>query len=66
MAPGELTPSELTPLKLTQGVHHVGITVPDVNATTAFFVDALGYSQVGENPEYPAAFISDGSTIALR
>lgn len=48
---------------LTQGVHHVGLTVPDLKATTAFFVDALGYNKVGEKPEYPAVFISDGSTM---
>lgn len=47
----------------TRGVHHVGLTVPDLTAARAFFVDALGFEQVGENPGYPAVFISDGSIM---
>ncbi|MGD8833059.1 MAG: VOC family protein [Pseudomonadales bacterium] len=47
----------------TQGVHHVGLTVPDLRRTKAFFTDVLGYIQVGEVPDYPAAFLSDGSTM---
>ena len=58
-----MTTTELAPSNLTQGVHHVGLTVPDLTATTAFFVDALGYNQVGEMPDYPAVFISDGATM---
>ena len=55
-----------TPTSCTRGVHHVGLTVPDVAETTTFFVDVLGYKKVGERPEYPAAFVSDGSsTITL-
>ena len=41
---------------VTQGAHHVGLTVPDLTATRAFFVDILGYDQVGEVPDYPAVF----------
>lgn len=44
----------------TRGVHHVGLTVPDLAAARDFFVDALGFAQVGERPDYPAAFVSDG------
>ena len=47
----------------TMGVHHVGLTVPDVAATRAFFIDTLGFSLVGERPNYPAAFVSDGTTM---
>jgi catechol 2,3-dioxygenase-like lactoylglutathione lyase family enzyme len=47
----------------TRGVHHVGLTVPDLAATRAFFVDTLGFEQVGERPEYPAVFVSDGSVM---
>ncbi len=47
----------------TQGVHHIGLTVPDINNARAFFIDALGFEQVGENPEYPAVFVSDGSVM---
>ena len=48
---------------LTQGAHHVGLTVPDLDAAVAFFVEALGFQQVGEVPDYPAAFVSDGTVM---
>ncbi len=48
---------------ITQGAHHIGLTVPDLNKTRAFFVDTLGFAQVGEKPDYPAVFVSDGSTM---
>ena len=47
----------------TQGVHHVGLTVPDLAEARAFFVDALGFNQVGEGQDYPAVFLSDGSIM---
>jgi catechol 2,3-dioxygenase-like lactoylglutathione lyase family enzyme len=45
---------------LTVGIDHVGLTVRDLNATRGFFIECLGWRQVGERPEYPAVFISDG------
>ena len=45
---------------ITQGIHHAGLTVPDLEASRAFFIDALGFEQVGEKPDYPAVFLSDG------
>lgn len=47
----------------THGVHHAGLTVPDLRATRAFFIDALGFTQVGEKPDYPAVFLSDGACL---
>ncbi len=47
----------------TIGAHHVGLTVPDLAAARTFFVDALGFSQVGEVPDYPAVFLSDGAIM---
>jgi catechol 2,3-dioxygenase-like lactoylglutathione lyase family enzyme len=47
----------------TRGVHHVGLTVPDLAAARHFFSDGLAYDQVGEVPDYPAVFLSDGSTM---
>jgi catechol 2,3-dioxygenase-like lactoylglutathione lyase family enzyme len=47
----------------TCGVHHAGLTVPDLRATRAFFIDALGFRQVGERPDYPAVFLSDGTCL---
>ena len=48
---------------VTRGVHHFGLTVPDLVATRAFFIDALGFEQVGERPDYPAVFVSDGTVM---
>lgn len=48
---------------VTQGAHHIGLTVPDLAKTRAFFLDALGFSQLGEVPDYPAVFLTDGTTM---
>lgn len=48
---------------VTQGAHHVGLTVPDLNKTKAFFVESLGYKQVAEVPDYPAVFLSDDNIL---
>lgn len=50
-------------MAITQGSHHVGLTVPDLAATKAFFVDVLEFKQVGEIPDYPACFVSDGTIM---
>lgn len=47
----------------THGTHHVGLTVPDLDAAKIFFIDGLGFEQVGENPAYPAVFVSDGRVM---
>ena len=47
----------------TQGAHHIGLTVPDIQSTRNFFIDALGFEQVGEKPAYPAVFVSDGTLM---
>jgi catechol 2,3-dioxygenase-like lactoylglutathione lyase family enzyme len=48
---------------ITMGAHHVGLTVPDLDRARRFFVDVLGHRQVGEKPDYPAVFVSDGHTM---
>lgn len=48
---------------LTKGAHHIGLTVPDLAATRAFFLDTLGFAQVGEVPDYPAVFLTDGTAM---
>lgn len=48
---------------LTEGAHHVGLTVPNLAETTAFFVNTLGFDQVREFPDYPATFLTDGATM---
>ena len=47
----------------TKGAHHIGLTVSNLDEARRFFVDTLVYKQVGEMPEYPAVFLSDGSTV---
>ena len=47
----------------TQGAHHIGLTVPDLVATRAFFLDTLGFTQVGEVPDYPAVLLTDGTIM---
>ena len=45
---------------LTRGLDHIGLTVRNLNVTRDFFIQCLGWSLVGERPNYPAAFVSDG------
>ncbi len=48
---------------ITKGAHHIGLTVPDLAKSRAFFIDTLGFSLVGEVPDYPAVFLTDGITM---
>lgn len=48
---------------LTAGIHHAGLTVPDLGRARAFFEEALGFRVVGERPNYPAVFLSDGTVM---
>ena len=50
-------------MAITQGAHHIGLTVPNITATRDFFVKILDFKQVGEVPDYPAFFLSDGTTL---
>lgn len=47
----------------TLGVHHVGLAVTDLEASTAFFVEGLGWQLGGRDPAYPATFVSDGVVL---
>ncbi|WP_404482502.1 VOC family protein [Novosphingobium sp. BL-52-GroH] len=49
--------------KLTQGIHHVGLTVPDLEQARAFFCGTLGFDEVGGVPDYPSIFVSDGAIL---
>ena len=48
---------------LTQGAHHIGLAVRDVAEARDFFVEALGFTVAAERPDYPAIFVSDGTTL---
>tara|TARA_R110002167_G_scaffold57368_1_gene162454 strand:+ start:766 stop:1200 length:435 start_codon:yes stop_codon:yes gene_type:complete len=47
----------------TLGIHHLGLNVPDIKQTAAFFIEQLHFKQVGEKPDYPAIFVSDGAVM---
>lgn len=53
----------MSQIPFTHGVHHIGLTVPDVVETADFFVSVLGFTQVGARPDYPAAFVRDGAVL---
>jgi len=48
---------------LTCGVHHIGLTVPDLAQARAFFCGVLGFEEVGGVPTYPSIFVSDGAIL---
>lgn len=47
----------------TKGIHHLGLTVPNVREAQVFFEEALGFKKVNEKPDYPAVFVSDGTVM---
>lgn len=47
----------------TLGLHHLGLAVADLDQTTTFFIDCLGWKLVREVPEYPAKFVTDGHSF---
>lgn len=53
----------MTATPLTLGLDHIGLSVRDLSLTRDFFVNCLGWKQVGERPAYPAAFVSDGHVV---
>ncbi len=54
---------ELLSAPVTQGIHHIGLNVSRLEASAAFFVDVLGWSEVRRDPDYPAIFVSDGQLM---
>lgn len=48
---------------LTIGIDHVGLAVSDIELSRRFFVECLGWKVVGESPQYPAVFVSDGASV---
>jgi catechol 2,3-dioxygenase-like lactoylglutathione lyase family enzyme len=47
----------------TLGIHHLGLSVADLDATVDFFVNCLGWSVVKEVPAYPAKFVTNGEAF---
>ena len=48
------------------GVDHVGLTVSNLEKSKAFFVDTLGFRELGKDQSYPAYFLNNGAiTVTL-
>jgi lactoylglutathione lyase len=45
------------------GVHHLGLTVTDLEASQQFFTEVLGFSTVGGDESYPSVFVSNGEIM---
>ena len=45
---------------LTNGSHHIGLTVSKLEQSAEFFIDMLGWKEVKRNEAYPSIFVSDG------
>ncbi|MEM9566956.1 MAG: hypothetical protein AAF974_01510 [Cyanobacteria bacterium P01_E01_bin.34] len=49
---------------MTQGAHHIGLTVCSrYSLHSGLFGRCAGFKQVGEKPDYPAVFVSDGTVM---
>ncbi len=48
---------------LTEGIHHLGLTVSRLEETADFFKSILGWNEVKRMEDYPAVFVSDGTTM---
>lgn len=46
----------------TQGINHLGLSVRDLDETTRFFVELLGWEESGRDPGYPRTSVTDGVT----
>ncbi|TFH24343.1 MAG: VOC family protein [Myxococcales bacterium] len=44
-------------------VDHVGLTVTDLDRTTTFFIEVLGFKLLKRDDEYPATFLSNGEVM---
>lgn len=45
----------------TIGLNHLGLTVRDVDVTTVFFVDVLGWTETARDMSYPRTTVTDGA-----
>ncbi len=44
-------------------VDHVGLTVTDLQASETFFTDALGFTLIRHDNDYPSVFLTNGDVI---
>lgn len=48
---------------MTQGIHHLGLSVTRLAKSADFFERVLQFKRVAERPDYPAIFVSDGQIM---
>jgi catechol 2,3-dioxygenase-like lactoylglutathione lyase family enzyme len=48
-------------MAVTTGLNHIGLAVQDLEQTTAFFTDTLGFEEAGRDETYPRTTVTDGS-----
>ncbi len=48
---------------ITSGIHHIGLTVSNLEESAEFFISLLNWQEVRRNDEYPAIFVSDGEIM---
>ena len=48
---------------ITNGIHHIGLTVSKLEESASFFTSILGWKEVNRKEEYPAIFVSDGTVM---
>lgn len=48
-------------MALTSGLNHLGLTVRDLDRTTAFFSDVLGWEVTARDSSYPRTTVTDGA-----
>jgi len=44
---------------ITQGIHHIGLTVSRLEESATFFTTVLVWKEVSRNVDYPAIFVTD-------
>ncbi|MEO9900664.1 VOC family protein [Nisaea sp.] len=48
-------------MSVTAGLNHLGLSVRDLNETTRFFVDVLGWKELSRDESYPRNAVTDGN-----
>lgn len=50
-------------MSFTDGVHHIGLAVSNLEESAAFFTGLLGWEEVKRRDDYPAIFVRDGALM---
>ena len=48
---------------ITKGIHHLGLTVSNLEQSADFFTSILGWIEVRRNDDYPSIFITDNTNM---